>query len=202
MNPTDISIRASEFEINSAILNRWSPRSMTGETLPHNLLLDLFEAARWAPSSFNNQPWRFIYAERDSEHWTKFLALLNNFNQSWAKNASALVVVISAKNFEHNGKPSKTHAFDAGASWENLAIEATTQGLAVHAMEGFDYEKARNDLDIPQTYEIHAMIAIGKQGKVEKLPKELQEKETMSERKPLSEIIMNGKFNLTNKCNN
>lgn len=167
---------------------------MTGEEISQNSLFDLFEAARWAPSSFNNQPWRFIYAGKNSDYWDIFYNFLNKFNQSWAKNASVLVVVISARNFEHNGKYSKTHAFDTGAAWENLAIEATTKGLVTHAMEGFDYEEVRNKLKVPENYEIHAMIAIGKQDKKEKLPKDLQEQETMSDRKPLSEIIMHGKF--------
>ena len=191
---TDPDIRYSEFEINESVLGRWSPRSMTGEEIPHNLLLSLFEAARWAPSSYNTQPWRFIYAEHKTKHWDLLFGLLNEFNQSWAKNASVLAVVISAKNFEHNGKPSRTHAFDAGAAWENLAIEATAKGLATHAMEGFDYDKARKNLEIPDDYEIHAVIAIGRKDNKENLPKDLQDDESPSDRRPLSEIIMEGKF--------
>jgi len=120
--------------------------------------------------------------------------LLIEFNQSWAKDASALAVVIYAKNFEHNGKPSRTCAFDAGAAWENLALEANSRGLVAHAMEGFDYEKARKDLEIPDDYEIHAMIAIGKRGRKEDHPNDLQKDEMPSDRKPLTEIIMKGKF--------
>ena len=191
---TNKDTRYSEFDINRSILNRWSPRSMTGEGIPHNLLLSLFEAARWAPSSFNNQPWRFIYTERKTRYWDLLFGLLNEFNQSWAKNASALVIIISATNFEHNGKPSRTHAFDAGAAWANLAIQATTMGLVTHAMEGFDYGKARKNLEISDDYEIHAMIAIGRKGDKENLPKDLQDDESPSERRSLSEIIMEGKF--------
>lgn len=191
---TNQNLRNSNYKLNPVILNRWSPRSMTGEKISHEELMALFEAARWAPSSFNNQPWRFIYAERQTEHWDGLFNLMIEFNQSWAKNAAVLVVVISAKNFEYNDKPSRTHAFDAGSAWENLAIEATTRGLVTHAMEGFDYDKARKDLGVPDDYEIHAMIAIGKLGKKENLPKDLQEKEIPSDRKPLSEIIMEGKF--------
>jgi len=186
--------RKSDHNISSVILNRWSPRSLTGEKIPRDELESLFEAARWAPSSFNNQPWRFIYAERETKNWDNLFNLMIEFNQSWAKNASVLIVVISLKNFEHNGKPSRTHAFDTGAAWENLAIEATSRGLIAHAMEGFDYKKARNDLEIPEDYEIHSMIAIGRQGKKEDLSEDLQEKENPSQRKPVSEIIMEGKF--------
>jgi len=167
---------------------------MTGEKISHDEVLSLFEAARWAPSSYNNQPWRFIYANKESQHWNTLFNLMIEFNQSWAKNASVLVVIISSKNFEYNGNPSRTHSFDAGAAWENLAIEATSRGLVTHAMEGFDYEKTRKDLEIPDDYEVNAMIAIGKEGEKEQLSKELQEKEFPSDRKTLSEIMMEGKF--------
>ncbi len=116
------------------------------------------------------------------------------FNQSWTKNAAALIVVISAKNFEHNNKPSRTHHFDTGAAWENLALEANARGLVAHGMEGFDYDKARADLSIPDDYDIEAMLAIGRRGRVEDLPPQLQQNEFPSERKPLSEIIMEGEF--------
>lgn len=186
--------RCSKYKISPTILKRWSPRSFTGEKISQKTLLGLFEAARWAPSSYNNQPWRFIYAERDTKHWTRFFNLLVEFNQKWAKNAAVLAVIISSKKFEHNGKKSRTHAFDAGSAWENLALEAKTKGWVAHAMEGFDYKKARKELKIPDDFEIHAMIAIGKQDRKENLPKDLQEQETMSDRKSLSEIIMEGIF--------
>ncbi|PIQ75697.1 nitroreductase [Candidatus Peregrinibacteria bacterium CG10_big_fil_rev_8_21_14_0_10_49_24] len=186
--------RKSDYGINPLLLRRWSPRAMSGDEVSDEELMALFEAARWAPSSYNNQPWRFIYAKRNSEHWDRLFNLMGEFNQSWAKNASVLIVVISGKNFEHNGKPSRTHNFDTGAAWENLALEAVSRDLVAHGMEGFDYEKARNDLEIPDDYDVEAMIAIGKQGKKEDLPQELQEKEFPSDRKPLQDIIMEGTF--------
>ena len=154
--------RNSAFKINSIILNRWSSRSMTGEELDNDTLMSLFEAARWAPSSFNNQPWRFIYAKRNTKYWDKIFDLLVESNKVWAKNAGILVVVISNKNFEHNGKFSITHQYDAGAAWENLALEATSRGLIAHGMQGFDYQKARDRLEIPEDFDVMAMIAIGK----------------------------------------
>ena len=157
-------------------------------------LMPLFEAARWAPSSFNSQPWRFIYAKRNTEDWNVLFNLMGEFNQSWAKNASVLVVVISRKFFEHNEKPSRTHSFTTGSVWQNLALEASSRGLVAHGMEGFDYEKARKDLEVPDDYDIEAMIAIGKKGKKDFLPEELQKIETPSNRKPLKDIIMEGKF--------
>ena len=186
--------RKPTFKINPIILNRWSPRSMTGEELDEDTIMSLFEAARWAPSSFNNQPWRFIYAKRNTKYWDKFFVLLAEPNKVWAKDAALLVVVISNKNFEYNGKFSITHQYDAGAAWENLALEATTRGLVAHGMQGFDYEKTRENLEIPEDFDVMAMIAIGKRGPKENLPPNLQEKENPTDRKPLNEIVMEGSF--------
>lgn len=190
--PQAESERKPSYPINPLILNRWSPRSMSGEALNDDEIMSLFEAARWAPSSYNNQPWRFIYAKRNSEHWDRFFNLLVEANKIWARNASLLVVVISRKNFEFNEKPSVTHQFDSGSAWENLALEASSRGIVAHGMQGFDYKKAGVDLRIPPNFEVMAMIAIGKKGPKEILPAELQEKEKLTNRKPLKEIIMEG----------
>ena len=186
--------RKSTFPINPLILNRWSPRAMTGEDLDNEEIMSLFEAARWAPSSYNNQPWRFIYAKRNTEHWERMFSLLAEGNKSWAKNSALLVVVISRKNFEFNEKPARTHQFDAGSAWENLALEAFSRGLVAHGMQGFNYDKARIDLIIPDDFEVMAMIAIGKKGSRDSLPPELQEKEKLTDRKPLKDIIMEGLY--------
>jgi len=190
--PENESARKSNYPINPLILNRWSPRSMTGEALNDDDIMSLFEAARWAPSSYNNQPWRFIYAKRNTEHWDRFFNLLAEGNKNWTKNAALLVVVISRKNFEFNEKPAITHQFDAGSAWENLALEASSRGIVAHGMQGFDYEKAGVDLGVPHDFEVMAMIAIGKKGPIEILPPELQEMEKLTDRKPLKEIIMEG----------
>ena len=118
-------------------------------------------------------------------------------NKVWTKNAAVLIVVVARKNFEHEEKYSITHQFDAGAAWENLALEASSRGLAVHAMQGFDYERARADLQIPDNFDVMAMIAIGKQGPKDNLPPQLQEKEHPNDRKPLAEIVMEGQFKRT-----
>ena len=188
------SERKPTFKINPLILNRWSPRSMMAEELDDDIISSLFEAARWAPSSYNNQPWKFIYAKRNTKYWNNLFNLLAEPNKVWAKNAALLVVVISSKNFEYNGKFSITHQYDAGAAWENLALEATSRGLVAHGMQGFDYKKAREDLKIPDDFDVMAMIAIGKRGSKENLPSNLQEKENPNDRKPLNEIIMEGTF--------
>lgn len=193
-DPEVTQIRTLTQEINSVFVNRWSPRGMTGEELDDEDLMALFEAARWAPSSYNNQPWRFIYAKRNTKSWNSLFDLLVEGNKAWAKDSAALVVLISRKNFEYNGKPSVTHQLDAGAAWENLALEACFRGIVTHGVEGFDYQRARQELDIPEDYDVMAMIAIGKKGSKEKLPGPLRDRESPTDRKPLTEITMEGKY--------
>ena len=186
--------RKTTYPIDEQFTSRWSPRAMTGEELDDKQLLALFEAARWAPSSYNNQPWRFLYAKRNTKQWDDLFGLMVEFNQSWAKDASALVVVVSKKTFDFNWQPCVTHSFDTGAAWMSLALQATKQGLVTHGMQVFDYDKAKKVLNVPEDYNVEAMIAIGRQGKKEDLPKELQEKEELSDRKPLAEIAWEGGF--------
>jgi nitroreductase len=187
--------RNSNYEIAPLLLNRWSPRSMTGEPLTDEELFPLFEAARWAPSSYNGQLWRFIIARRqNSAEFAKFLDLLAPGNRVWAENAAALVVVASRTNFEYNNKPSITHAFDAGAAWQNLALEASRRELVAHGMEGFDYARAKAELSMPDDFEAHAMVAIGRRAPAEKLPENYRAKERPNSRRPLREIVFEGVF--------
>jgi nitroreductase len=188
--------RKADHDINPLMLNRWSPRAMSGEEISDEDLMCLFEAARWAPSSYNGQPWRFIYAKRNTEYWDSLFNLMATSNQTWAKNAAVLVVIISRKNFEFNEKPSITHQFDSGSAWENLALQAETQHLVTHGMQGFDYQKAREVLAIPDSFDVMAMVAIGKPAPKDSLPSELQKMEAPSDRKPLSELIMEGRFRI------
>lgn len=189
-----MNARKSLYPVEKIFLNRWSPRALTPKPLDQKTLMTLFEAARWAPSSYNAQQWRFIYANRETPEWQTLFNLMGEFNQSWAKNASTLVVIISRKNFEYNNKPSITHSFDTGSAWMSLALQASMLGLVAHGMEGFDYEKARKDLKVPDDYSVEAMCAIGIPGNVKDLPKDLQEREFPSNRKPLKEIVFEGKF--------
>jgi nitroreductase len=186
--------RTAEHTIVNLILNRWSPRAMSGEPISNEELMSLFEAARWAPSSFNNQPWRFMYALHNSEHWDMFFNLLADANKVWCAKAAVLIVIASANNFAYNNKPSRTHSFDAGAAWENFALEGYAQGLVIHAMEGFDYDQAKTVLKIPTDYTVEAMIAVGKPGKTEDLPAQLQQKEQQSDRKKIEEFVFEGIF--------
>ena len=187
-------VRKAEYPVDELFLDRWSPRAMSGEALTEEELLTLFEAARWAPSSYNNQPWRMLYARRETEHWPAFLGLLVEGNRAWAKDAAALVLFVSKETFDFNGQPYPTHSFDAGAAWENLALQATLMGLVTHGMQGFDYERARTELRIPEGFRVEAMVADGRPGDPAKLPEKAREREKPSDRKPLSEIICEGPF--------
>ncbi len=188
------AVRQAEHPADSQFLNRWSPRAMSGETVPREELMLLFEAARWAPSSYNAQPWRFLFAERTGKDWPRFLGLLVEANQKWAAAAAALVVMVSRKTFEMNNKPSVTHSFDTGAAWAYLALQGSLLGLVVHGMQGFDYERARSELAVPEEYDVLAMCAIGKPGRVSELAAELQTREQPSGRKKLAEIACEGAF--------
>ena len=188
--------RKTEHAVDKLFPGRWSPRAFSSETLSREELLSLFEAARWAPSSSNIQPWRFVYATRESAEWAKFVGLMVEFNQSWAKNAAALIVVVSQRESVYQGKTtvSRTHAFDTGAAWQNLALQASLKGLIAHGMAGFDYARAKAELGIPDNFDVQAMIAVGKPGRKEDLSPALQEREAPSDRKPLAELVFEGKF--------
>jgi nitroreductase len=185
--------RQPDHQVNSLFVSRWSPRAMSGEKVSSSELNALFEAARWAPSCYNAQPWRFIYAQRDTAHWEKFNNLLVEFNQSWCANAAALVVVTSAKQFEW-GEDNPTHSYDTGAAWQNLSLQAVEMGLVVHGMAGFDYEKARADLNIPDDQKVEAMFAVGYPAPLASLPEDLQKEESPSDRKPITEFIFEGAY--------
>lgn len=171
---------------------------MSQEKIDKKTLFSLFEAARWAPSSYNNQPWRFLYGMQGTKEFSLLFSLLVEFNQSWCKKASALVLVISKTTFENN-KPSPTHSFDTGAAVENLALQGTLLNLVVHCMQGFDYVRARKELLIPPEYQVEAMIAVGVPGKKEDLPEDLQKKEIPSQRKSLEELAIEGAFAFVRK---
>src|SRR4030095_8325996 len=186
--------RKDDHPIANIVLDRCSPRAMTGEPIAQEDLMVLFEAARWAPSSYNYQPWRFLYAHRDGEYWQTFFDLMVEFNQNWARNAAVLVVFISRTHFDFNGEPAPTHSFDTGAAWENLALQGSLSGLVVHGMQGFDYERARTALHIPKGFQVEAMCAIGKPADSATLAEDLRAKEKPSDRRKLEETTCEGPF--------
>jgi nitroreductase len=188
-------VRTADHPIESFILDRWSPRAMSGEPITQAQLLALFEAARWAPSSGNSQPWRLLYAHRDTAQWPLFLDLLEPGNREWCVNAAVLVVFASKSvRIDREGaeKPQRTHAYDTGAAWVTLAYQGWADGLVVHGMEGFDYDKARASLGIPDAFAVNAMCAIGRPGPVEKLPERLRPRDTPSPRKKVEEFAFEG----------
>ena len=186
--------RKPDHDISSFFINRWSPRAMTGEEIAREELMRMLEAARWAMSSFNNQSWRFLYAFRNTTHWEKFFGLLGQSNQAWCKNAAALIVVVSKRTFDHNGKPARTHTYDTGAAWYSFALQGLMMGLVVHGMQGFDYDKAASELGVTDEYQVEAMAAVGRPGNKEDLPPALQERESPSQRKKVEEFAFEGGF--------
>jgi len=164
--------------IHDLIRHRWSPRAFEDRPVEREKLISLFEAARWAASSYNAQPWYYIVATKDEpETYRKILDSFVEFNQGWAKNAPVLAISVAAHKFQHNDQ-SNRHAFhDVGQATANLAIEATSLGLSVHQMAGIDAEKARANFSIPEGYEAVAGIAIGYPGDPESLSEQLRERE-------------------------
>jgi len=186
--------RKPDHDISPLFVDRWSPRAMSGEEVTREELMRMFEASRWAMSSMNNQSWRFLYAFRDTTHWEKFLGLLTPNNQVWCKNAAVLVVVVSKKTFDFNGKPARTHTYDTGAAWCSFALQGAMMGLVVHGMQGFDYDSAATDLGVTDEYQVEAMAAVGRPGNREDLPPALQERESPSQRKKVEEFAFEGGF--------
>jgi nitroreductase len=188
--------RKSDHPISEHVLNRWAPRSFTTEEIPDAALMNMFEAARWAPSASNLQPWRFVYCKRGTPSFEAFVEALNPGNQVWAKNAAVLIAVISKSTLERDGKtvPSGTHSFDAGAAWMSFALQATRLGWHTHGMAGFDRVKLAAALEVPEGYQINAVVALGRMGPKEALPEALQAREAPSQRKPLSEIVFADRF--------
>lgn len=185
--------RHAEHPIHLMLIDRWSPRAMSGQPVSKAELMLLFEAARWAPSSMNFQPWRMLYALRDTAPWPVFFGLLNERNRGWAQHAGALVLFTSKKSFD-DGRPCVTHSFDSGAAWQNFALQGFQSGLAVHGMQGFDYERARVELKVPDDFAVEAMIAVGKPGDKSALPEPLQARESPNERRPIEQTVREGAF--------
>lgn len=190
--------RPTEHPVSAHFTSRWSPRSFTGEAIADADLRCLLEAGRWAPSAFNNQPWRFVYVHRDSPVWDAALGALADFNRAWARGAAALVVLLSKTTLvsPYTGEtlPNPTHAFDAGAAWMSVALEATATGWHTHAMAGFDAAQMAAVLGVPAGYSVDVTFAVGRRGPREALPEPLQSREGPSPRKPLAAIACADRF--------
>ncbi len=184
--------RTPDYEIHPLFLERWSPRAFSQEDVAEEVWLSILEAARWAPSSSNLQPWRFLIA-RTPEDRAKFHAFIAPSNREWCDQAPLLVLLLSYT-LSPNGQPSGSHAMDTGTAWGYMALEATNQGLITHAMAGFNQQQARVDLHIPDDYAIHAVIAVGYQGDKATLSEKFQERELPSSRRPITESLYEGDF--------
>ncbi len=167
---------------------------MSGEPIDIDELLVLFEAARWAPSSGNSQPWRFVFARRDTDAWPGFFDLLNDGNKAWCRNAAVLVVFLSTTTSDRTGRALVTHSYDTGAAWLNFALQGWLKGYVVHGMAGFDYGRAKDVLTVPDDFRVEAMAAVGKPGRVEELPDTLRQRESPSQRRPVAESVFEGRF--------
>jgi nitroreductase len=187
-------VRTSDYPIDTLFLDRWSPRAMSGESIGEPELLTLFEAAHWAPSSGNSQPWRFLYARRDTEQWPEFFDLLAEGNRTWCHKAAALVVFLSRTTHEQSGRALVTHSYDTGAAWMSLAFQGWLRGLVVHGMAGFDYARARTTLNVPDDFTVDAMAAIGRPGAKEDLPPQHLQREFPSIRRPVTELVFCGRY--------
>ena len=190
------AFRRPETKVDPLFVNRWSPRAYTGEPIPEDVLRAAFEAARWAPSGNNSQPWRFVYARREGQRFAEFIDFLAPRNQLWAVNASAIVVLVAATTQEADGKVRelKNHLLDAGAAWASFALQLSLTGWGSRAIAGFDKDKARAVLGVPEAFEVVLSVAIGKPAAKDILPAEFQEKEFPNQRRPLAETIFEDRF--------
>lgn len=190
--------RTADHPADRIFIDRWSPRGFSQEQIRESDLRTFFEAAKWAPSAYNSQPWRFLYALRGEPEFDAFLAPLVEFNRGWAQHAAALIYLLSRREFTPPGKSeaqfSRTHSFDAGAAWANFANQAAIAGWAAHGMSGFDVNKARTVLGVPEGFDVEIAIAVGRKGDGAHLGPALLQREQPSPRTPVNEFVEHGLF--------
>lgn len=190
--------RTLEYPADEQFRTRWSPRAFTEESIEKHDLFTILEAARWAPSSFNAQPWHFVYALHGEDGWNDVLNALRSNNQGWAGRAAALITILSKNIVVRPGEtepvPSPTHSFDAGCAWGYLALQAHKMGWSTHAMAGFDERVLREALQVPAEYTINAVVAIGRRGDPGLLPEPLRARESASLRRPIEQSVSAGHF--------
>jgi nitroreductase len=184
--------------INAMIANRWSPRAFdASKAVSHEQIIALLEAARWAPSCFGDEPWRFIVWDKntDAASWQQAFNCLAPSNQTWVKNVPILMLVCADTLFGHNQKENRWAQYDTGAAAENLCLQASSMGLVAHQMGGFNADTAREIFKIPTQITPMAMLAIGYEGDANDLPEELKTRELAArKRKPLGELFFTGSW--------
>lgn len=180
--------------VHDLIGNRWSPRAFSNREMTEEQVVALLEAARWAPSSYNEQPWRFIVARKsDPGNYSKLSSSLMELNRVWAGNAPLLMLTLTKRTFTHNGEPNFYALHDAGIALGHLAIQATAMGLSLHIMGGFDHAAARAAFEIPEEYELGAAVAVGYASDPSTLPERFRQAESAPRsRKPLADLVYAG----------
>lgn len=181
--------------INELLQQRWSPRAFSGKQVEKEKLQSILEAARWAPSAYNEQPWRFIVGIKGDGTWDRICETLVEWNRQWACKAPVLILNIGKKTHEYNGKNNVTFKYDTGQAVAMMVTEAVNQGLFSHQMSGFDAEKAAELFDIPDDYQAISVTAVGYYGNAEDLPEDMYKSEMEErKRKSLKELVFSGKF--------
>ena len=190
---------STDYPVHDLITKRWSPYSFDDRPVSESDLRSLFEAARWAPSSYNEQPWSYIVATKENpEEFERLLSCLVEGNQVWAKAAPVLALGIATLKFARNNKPNRVAVHDLGLAAGNLCLEATARGLMVHQMVGILPDKAREIYEIPEGSEAVTGFAIGYAGNPDSLPDTLKERDRAArQRKPLGEFVFGGKWGTT-----
>jgi len=190
--------RHADHPIHPVFTSRWSPRSFSDATITEEELLTLLEAARWAPSAFNAQPWRFSYALRGDPMFQPLVDSMAPMNQQWAKHASALIALSSYNLVIPPGAteavPNGSHELDSGAAWACLALQATFSDWQLHGLGGINFEQAALAINLPAQHQLHMLIAVGKRGDPSVLPDALRQRELPNPRKPIRELAIRGKF--------
>ncbi|MFN3281264.1 MAG: nitroreductase family protein [Tabrizicola sp.] len=192
-----IHARQPDHPVEAQFVARWSPRSFTGRALSEAEVMSLLEAARWAPSASNHQPWRLVWARAGEPEFAAVHQALTGNNLLWAGRAGALFVVASKDTFvnrEGVEVANRTAGFDTGAAWMSLALQARAMGLVAHAMGGFDRERLAAAVGLPAGHTLHCVVAVGEQGPVSALPDDLAAREKPSMRKAVAEISSHGRF--------
>lgn len=185
--------RQAQFEVEPYLLARQSKRAMSGEPLTKDELNRLFEAARWSPSSFNHQPWRFVYALKGTPAWDTHFALLNQFNQFWCKDGGALIVVCT-KTVDAQGNPNRCAVLDAGGASLSIALQASAMGLVFHALAGIEFDAVIEAVKVPENHTVCCMMVVGRPGPVGNLPEFLQVREAPSGRNTIDTFAFEGEF--------
>ena len=189
----------TQVAINETIAARWSGRVYDADKqVTQTQIIALLEAARWAPSCFGDQPWRFIVWDKNANQtaWQQAFDCLAPSNQTWVKDAPVLFLICADTLFGHNGQANRWGVYDTGAAAENVCLQATSLGLMAHQMGGFDAKKARETFNVPEQYELMAMMSVGYAGALEALPDDIKERELAPrKRKDLGALFFNGVWN-------